>query len=43
MKENHALKTSNKEKKLFFYGILIGIIIGVLLVIILVIFMNSIN
>ena len=43
MHENITLKASNKEKKLFFYGILIGIIIGIFLVIILIEFINSIN
>ena len=43
MNENHVLKASNKEKKLFFYGIVIGIIIGILIVIILFVFINSIN
>ena len=43
MKQNQGLKTSNKEKKLFFYGILIGIIIGIIIVILLVRFIESIN
>lgn len=43
MEKNKALKASNKEKKLFFYGILIGIVIGILLILILVEYIGSLN
>ncbi len=41
MRDNSKLKASNKEKKMFFYGVIIGVILGFLLVIVLIGFIES--